>query len=186
MKGLFKLIVVFIAVGCFVSSAAAQKVKGNFKIKKDSVIIITPNIEIKKVVGRNYFDGIEFVEAPKERRQISNLVLKTIKEIFPKSRYGHIPFMLEDAGTINAALERGPNPKPEIAPKEVLISSSQRSIFFSSNNYFGDDNSIFMIFYIIDNENGSWKMVKRKKYEFSPLKTKKFVKVLSKELKRLK
>lgn len=177
-----RVLILFFGMVLLVSCGAANKkfrFDDGFRIGQDSVLIITPNIEIKEVaiLYRKY------INAPNERKELSDLVIESMERNVPRSIYKHIPFMLEDSYTINGALEREVNYKVEPAPDEVLVESEKKSIYISMNCYFGKLKKVVFNAFIIDNVSGNWKLMDHSIHQISPLNSRSMNNLLDKKLK---
>ncbi|MET2985111.1 hypothetical protein [Aureibaculum conchae] len=183
-KTISSLFIFILIVGCSTTKKAQLEqdqsiYTKNYKILKDSIFIITPDIEIKEKSK-----GL-FIENPKQRKLLSDFTIKTIKSKLPNARYVKVPFLFEDYLTINTVLEGEKKYRSKQAPKQLLFNTKKHSIFISINGYYGDINEGQLMLYLIDNNNKTWKLIKRYEFDYSPLITSRIEKRIIKVIEKL-
>lgn len=145
-------------------------------ISKDSIAIITPDIEISKNRRPEH----------QTRKASQQLTLKILSSFFNKSIFYDVALMHQDRLTINKALEnrlfeKYRDPKQIVlAPKEILIDKKKYSILISitgeaENNYI----PFLMQVSIINNHNKTFELVDRYRLIKKPLNTEELTKTIS-------
>ncbi|TXD94481.1 hypothetical protein [Gillisia hiemivivida] len=152
---------------------------------KDSLNIVTPNIEIYNRVNniseRKYDD----------REVIKTFVIKTLKSELNKAEHFELKLMSEDYLTVNKILEmityhKFKNPEWIVkAPEEILISEKKYTILITMTARYGDTNNGVIYFCVINNYNKIIESVDRYEFNGSPLNNKQTKKRIQKAIARI-
>ncbi len=178
----------FLFLICLISCATNQKMAEaeldpNFtktlKIDKTQLQIITPKTELSEKKNGKFF------KHPMKREELRNVMLETTKSIFPSLPYVEVPFMYQDAYTINKALEIELTFKKIKAPEEILTKGKRYSILVCTNGYFGDIERGVIYVVLIDNKLKTRQILEHFEYKHSPLQTEKFKRKILKVLESL-
>jgi hypothetical protein len=181
MKKTLSILTILILMSCSSSKTTALSTIeiGNYKVDNKDVSIITPYIELKEKSNWSY------INHPDKRKELTEFTVSVLKSQYPNATYVEIPFLYGDYGTINSKIEGQGSSYERNVPDELVTDKSKNSIFILIHGYFGDLNSGVMMLYVIDNHTKKWKMIKRYRYNYSPLVTDKMEKRILRALEKI-
>lgn len=138
-------------------------------IPKDSLYIVTPDIEI--------YYRIDHESTPRydKRELLKKSVIETLKFYLNKSEYYNLPLMSKSYLAVNKVLERiilKTYEHPEWivrAPKEILIQEKKYTLLVLLAGHYGDLNNGVMYFVVVNNEDEIILSVDRYDFNESPL-----------------